>query len=77
MRETVFVTGASSQLGVFLLPRLSAAGFRVLAFSRKAPDDACRSLGSGPLGRARRGNRAGRLPGFLRTDRPGDQAHQQ
>lgn len=37
MRETVLVTGASSQLGVFLLPRLRAAGFRVLAFSRKAP----------------------------------------
>jgi nucleoside-diphosphate-sugar epimerase len=37
MRERVFVTGASSQLGVFLLPRLSTAGFRVLAFSRKAP----------------------------------------
>jgi nucleoside-diphosphate-sugar epimerase len=38
MRETVLVTGASSQLGVFLLPRLSIAGFRVLAFSRKAPE---------------------------------------
>ena len=38
MRETVFVTGASSQLGVFLLPRLADAGFRVLAFSRKAPE---------------------------------------
>jgi nucleoside-diphosphate-sugar epimerase len=37
MKKTVFVTGASSQLGVFLLPRLSGAGFRVLAFSRKAP----------------------------------------
>lgn len=35
--ETVCVTGASSQLGVFLLPRLTAAGFRVLAVSRKAP----------------------------------------
>jgi len=33
----VLVTGASSQLGVFLLPRLQAAGFRVLAFRRKAP----------------------------------------
>jgi len=38
MRETVFVTGASSQLGVFVLPRLADAGFRVLAFSRKAPE---------------------------------------
>jgi len=37
MRESVFVTGASSQLGVFLLPRLLTAGFQVLAFSRKAP----------------------------------------
>jgi nucleoside-diphosphate-sugar epimerase len=31
------VAGASSQLGVFLLPRLHAAGFRVLALSRAAP----------------------------------------
>jgi nucleoside-diphosphate-sugar epimerase len=40
MTETgrvVWVSGASSQLGVFLLPRLRAAGFRVLALSRKAP----------------------------------------
>jgi nucleoside-diphosphate-sugar epimerase len=36
MKKAVCVTGASSQLGVFLLPRLSAAGFRVLAVSRKA-----------------------------------------
>ena len=36
-RETVLVTGASSQLGVFLLPRLQAAGYGVLALSRKAP----------------------------------------
>ena len=35
----VCVTGASSQLGVFLLPRLQEAGFRVLALSRKAPPD--------------------------------------
>ena len=33
----VWVSGASSQLGVFLLPRLREAGFRVLALSRKAP----------------------------------------
>lgn len=32
-----WVSGASSQLGVFLLPRLRDAGFRVLALSRKAP----------------------------------------
>jgi nucleoside-diphosphate-sugar epimerase len=37
IQDTVLVTGASSQLGVFLLPRLVAAGFRVLAFSRRAP----------------------------------------
>jgi nucleoside-diphosphate-sugar epimerase len=37
MRDTVLVTGASSQLGVFLLPRLQAGGFRVLALSRRAP----------------------------------------
>jgi nucleoside-diphosphate-sugar epimerase len=37
MSETVLVTGASSQLGVFLLPRLQAAGFQVLALSRRAP----------------------------------------
>lgn len=36
--ETVLVTGASSQLGVFLLPRLRHAGFKVLALSRNAPD---------------------------------------
>ena len=37
--HTVAVTGASSQLGVFLLPRLQAAGYRVEAYSRKAPPD--------------------------------------
>lgn len=37
MTETVCVTGASSQLGVFLLPRLRAAGYRVAAVSRRAP----------------------------------------
>jgi len=35
--NVVCVAGASSQLGVFLLPRLRAAGFRVLALSRSAP----------------------------------------
>jgi len=33
---TVLLTGASSQLGVFLIPRLLAEGFSVLAVSRKA-----------------------------------------
>ena len=37
MPDTVLVSGASSQLGVFLLPRLRSAGFSVLALSRKAP----------------------------------------
>jgi len=36
-RGVVCVTGASSQLGVFLLPRLRQAGFRVLALGRDAP----------------------------------------
>ena len=36
-RNIVCVTGASSQLGVFLLPRLRNAGFRVLALGRRAP----------------------------------------
>jgi len=40
MPDSVFVTGASSQLGVFALPRLQAAGFRVLALSRRAPPSA-------------------------------------
>lgn len=37
MADTVLVSGASSQIGIFLLPRLVDAGFRVLALSRKAP----------------------------------------
>jgi NAD(P)-dependent dehydrogenase (short-subunit alcohol dehydrogenase family) len=36
-RKVVCVIGASSQLGVFLLPRLRQAGFRVLALGRDAP----------------------------------------
>lgn len=35
--NVVCVTGASSQLGVFLLPRLRDAGFRVQALGRRAP----------------------------------------
>jgi len=35
--DTVLVSGASSQIGIFLLPGLVDAGFRVLALSRKAP----------------------------------------
>ena len=37
MEAVAWVSGASSQLGVFLLPRLRDAGFHVLALSRKAP----------------------------------------
>jgi nucleoside-diphosphate-sugar epimerase len=37
MSDSVLVTGASSQLGVFLLSRLQAEGFSVLALSRHAP----------------------------------------
>ena len=33
---TVLLTGASSQLGVFLIPRLLTAGFRIIALSRSA-----------------------------------------
>ena len=40
MSDFVLVTGASSQLGVFALPRLQAAGFRALALSRRAPPSA-------------------------------------
>lgn len=35
---TILVSGASSQLGVFLLPRLLEAGYTVLALSRQAPE---------------------------------------
>lgn len=37
--STVLLSGASSQLGVFLIPRLLAAGFRVIALSRQASGD--------------------------------------
>jgi nucleoside-diphosphate-sugar epimerase len=40
MSDSVLVTGASSQLGVFLLSRLQAEGFSVLALSRRAPPSA-------------------------------------
>jgi len=40
MSDAVLVTGASSQLGVFALPRLQAAGFQILALSRRAPSSA-------------------------------------
>lgn len=34
-RKSVLLTGATGQIGVFLIPRLLQAGFRVLALSRK------------------------------------------
>ena len=45
-QQTVLVTGASSQLGVFVIPRLLQSGFRVIALSRKATTD----LPEGPGG---------------------------
>ena len=36
----VLLTGASSQIGVFVIPRLVRAGFRVIAVSRKAKPEA-------------------------------------
>ena len=36
----VLLTGASSQIGVFVIPRLIQAGYRVLAVSRKGKPDA-------------------------------------
>ena len=68
---TVLLTGASSQLGVFLIPRLLAGGFRVLAVSRKAPrcqqdsqegllwvhpDKLGHGAGEGPSGLSRQAN---------------------
>ncbi len=38
-QAAVLLTGATSQLGVFLIPRLLAAGFRVIALSRQASGD--------------------------------------
>lgn len=42
---SVVVTGASSQIGVFLLPLLVEAGFEVTAVSRAAPAEAVRVAG--------------------------------
>ena len=36
----VLLTGASSQIGVFVIPRLIGAGFRVFAVSRKGKPEA-------------------------------------
>jgi len=40
----VLLTGASSQIGVFVIPRLVRAGFRVVAVSRKGKPEAFPSL---------------------------------
>ena len=47
-RGLVLVTGASSQIGVFLLPRLAEAGYRVHAISRQAGAKPL-ALSSGPV----------------------------
>jgi nucleoside-diphosphate-sugar epimerase len=39
-RPTVLLTGASSQIGVFAIPRLLKAGFNVIAISRKGKPEA-------------------------------------
>ncbi|MFN9120905.1 MAG: NAD-dependent epimerase/dehydratase family protein [bacterium] len=44
-RGSVVVTGAASQIGFFLLPRLAAAGFRVIAVSRRPETQAVASFG--------------------------------
>lgn len=45
VQRTVVVTGAASQIGFFLLPRLAAAGFRVVAVSRRPEAVAVASFG--------------------------------
>jgi len=49
--EAVVVTGAASQIGWFLLPRLIAAGVRVMAVSRRDPAEATVRFGAGWPGR--------------------------
>ena len=48
---SVVVTGAASQVGFFLLPRLAAAGIRVVAVSRRPEAQALASFGRGWHGR--------------------------
>jgi nucleoside-diphosphate-sugar epimerase len=48
---SVVVTGAASQVGFFLLPRLTAAGIRVVAVSRRPEALALASFGRGWHGR--------------------------
>jgi nucleoside-diphosphate-sugar epimerase len=43
--KTALVTGATSQIGRFLLPRLQAAGFTVTAISRQPPPPDCPATG--------------------------------
>ena len=45
--ETVLVTGATAQVGVFALPALLTAGYPVLALSRQAPLGPGKSIGPG------------------------------
>jgi nucleoside-diphosphate-sugar epimerase len=64
-QSTVLLTGASSQLGVFLIPRLLAAGFRVIALSRQAngdsagPDERLRWIHPGSFGNDASGGESG------------------
>ncbi len=44
---SVVVTGAASQVGFFLLPRLAAAGLRVVAVSRRPEAEAASAFGRG------------------------------
>ena len=37
VQPVIVLTGASSQLGVFLIPRLLTAGYRIIALSRQVP----------------------------------------
>jgi nucleoside-diphosphate-sugar epimerase len=43
--RTVVVTGAASQIGYFLIPRLAAAGLRVVAVSRRPEPEATAQFG--------------------------------
>jgi nucleoside-diphosphate-sugar epimerase len=58
VHQQVCVTGATSQIGVFLLPRLRAAGHAVLALSRRAPRPAG-APGDGPDGGSAEGSAQG------------------
>lgn len=68
---TVLLTGASSQIGVFLIPRLLGNGFRVISFSRQAPLDPP-DLGENPFwmhpDTLTRGSDENEPPGVIQAD---------